>query len=87
MGVQNLVPCLLLGHPLITTSSMVWPCGDPHVTIGCLGVYSELHIFWSRIDPHLGSVREEEEFLSQLRQDKRDWITHHVSRHFLTSNA
>ena len=26
-----------------------------------------------------GSPREEEGFLSQLRQEERDWITHHVS--------
>ena len=33
-------------------------------------------------DSYLDSTREEEEFMSQLRQEKRDWINHHVSRHF-----
>ena len=36
---------------------------------------------------YLGSPREEEEFLSQLRQEKRDWITHHVRGYLLTSET
>jgi len=46
-----------------------------------------LHVFRFHKGPYLGSPREEEGFLSQLKQEERDWLTHHVSRDFPTSGS